>query len=305
MPAIDYDYDPKRELAANQITGEVITINKAVDISVFPQHGPFFLDSLTVEGFDGATWTELNPGTDYLFGPSYMGASAATGQEITTFFILTPSSNPQQVRYSYHVLGKYEDSKLLAEIVESGLDRTKIFEWMRLKGDAVNWGAITRNPALASSSMLEILVDQCTGIKEAIADPYSASINLGPLVSQLEVAVNAIPTLAEFRAMVAEPTYSIVLPATSITTLMDAPFASTNSISGVMSFVSDDGLRQETKMILLSYINGIIKISTGPYASTDDSEDIVVSGDISGPNLRMRVYSPLAGTVKFKLLSQF
>ena len=42
MPANNYVYDPEQKLVANKITGELKNVTMGTDISVFPQHGPFF-----------------------------------------------------------------------------------------------------------------------------------------------------------------------------------------------------------------------------------------------------------------------
>jgi hypothetical protein len=290
------------ELNANKITAEIMPVNIATDISVFPKHGPFFVESLRVEGFSGGTWQLLNPSVDYVMGPLYTGAAAATGKEIFSYFLLI--KNVSQVRYNYHVLGQYEDTKLLSEITASGINRAKLIDWLKIKGSASTWGTLTRDPRLMGSSMLEILVEQMTAIKLALGNPYTYDMNYGPMLTELEAKVNAIPGLNDLDERRDTPDASVVVTANNGREVYMLP-SGKQSMAGVVSFVSTDKTDIETAHVIITTSNNTPKISV--YGRTGSRVDPIMTylvTPVTGQT-RLTVTARYAGTINLKIFTQF
>lgn len=302
MPAANYTYDPRMALPANKITGETMSVNMATDISVFPVHGPFFREGFTLEGFSAGAWTTLNPNIDYLYSPVFMGAAAATGREIFSYVLLI--KNVSQVRYSYHVLGQYTDEKLLAEIAASSINRAKLFEWQRIKGSAITWGTQTRDSRLVGSTLTEILVEQLTGIKNAIGNPYDGGVNYGPKITELEAALSSIPGIDDLGDLRDTPDAAVVVTANNGRELvmLSAP---RYSLTAIVSFVSSDGTDVETVFINAVTSNNTPRIS--PYGRTGSRNEPILTFSIQPVtgNTRISATARYAGTISIKILTQF
>ncbi len=160
MPASSYDYDPGMLKAANKIAAETSAVNLGTDLSVFFQHGPAFQESVTVMAQVGAApYAALRPHIDFIFSPVFAGAMAATGRMISSYvLILKPGVTSVQI--DYHAVGKYEDEKLIDELITIGaFDRSDILEWQKVHGSHKAFGKIVRDPQLADMSLLEVLVE--------------------------------------------------------------------------------------------------------------------------------------------------
>lgn len=304
MPAINYVYDPDMKVAANLITGETKNITMGTDISVFPQHGPFFESSLVLEGKNGAAaWAVLKPGIDYVYGPLYTGASAATGKEIFSYFLLIKTVT--QVRYTYHVLGKYDDQKLMAEIAAAGsFNRASVYEWQRFRGDGLNWGNLTRDPKLASMSMLEVLVEQMKGIRDAIGNPYSANVNYGPVITELESRVSQILTMDDLKNFAGEPTSIVSVPqkAARELFLIKNPL---HSVVACISFTNTAGNEHEMVYLMVSGMSTVPKIMQFGRVGTSSVPLISFSSQKVTGNVRVNGFAEVAGSFKCKIVAQF
>lgn len=304
MPAINYVYDPEQKLVANKITGELKNVTMGTDISVFPQHGPFFENSLVLEGKNGAAaWGVLKAGVDYVYGPLYTAASAATGKEIFSYVLLLKTVT--QVRYNYHVLGQYDDAKLNAEIAAAGsFNRASAYEWQRFRGDGLNWGNLTRDPALASMSMLEVLVEQMKGIRDAIGNPYSNSINYGPIITQLESRISQVLTTDDLKAFSGEPDYVVSVPQKAAREL----FLIKNPLHSAMaciSFTNSAGTEHEMIYLMVSGMSAVPKITVFGRTGTSIAPLISFTSQKVTGNVRVNGFSEVAGSFKCKIIAQF
>jgi len=177
MPAIDYDYDPHMVLSANEISEEE---HNLTDRGIFPLHGPFYKEGHLLEGFDGASWVPLTLGEDYVFSPSFLSISAATGKEAFTYFVYVGDlADYSMVRITYHAVGKYEDVPLLLKVTElSPTERGQVYSWMKLR-NVVAYDVPTRNPELENKSILEVInigLEQVNTSLEELAGLDTASI---------------------------------------------------------------------------------------------------------------------------------
>ncbi len=209
MPAIDYEYDPQGINTDNDIVNETQAVDIGIDRSVFPVHGSFFGDTLVVDGTEpGGDTRRLVPLLDYFFSPMYLEGSAAGGKEVFTYFVLLKPMT--SVTYSYHVLGQYNDSILLAELTTSSHDRTSIAEWQTIQGNTTYFNPNVNNPGITDQGLLEVVSIQLERISTMINNPFSTSNVSRNEVTDLQAALANVANLPEVVNQFKNPTVSVV-----------------------------------------------------------------------------------------------
>lgn len=191
MPAIDYAYDPTAALADNLITNEVHTVDTAVDRSVFPHHGPFYGDmfNFVVEGRQaGQAWVELMTNIDFQFSPIFIEAAAKTGKQVHSYIILITAHD--EVRIQYRAIGQYTDAELLAQIQATTFDRSKVYEWSKIYGDAVSYHPRVRDPDVIDKDPYEIINIGLQRILEAIESPNSSTVITAADITQMQTQIS-------------------------------------------------------------------------------------------------------------------
>ena len=93
-----------------------------------PIHGPFFYDSLVVEGLVNGQWKPLIKRLDYRPGIRFTTASVNTGKSVVSYFVLQRKYT--NVRIQYQTLGEYQDTGTLNLLAYLNFDRHDPSAWL-------------------------------------------------------------------------------------------------------------------------------------------------------------------------------
>ena len=234
-------YDPLATSPANKVTGEVHNVNVTVDRHVIPDHAPFYdaQFGLIVEGRVGAgAWESLLPNVDFNYSPYYLQASAKTGKQVFTYFVLV--KDVDEVRLTYQAVGQYSDSVLLAEVatkMASGtFDPSKVHEWDKVWGSEAYYNARVRDPDLHDKSEMEVFHLGIQRLIDAISNPNSSTVVTTADITKLQTDVaNAatvgdvndaylVPSTPTMTAVANTTVSSISLPSSLLTASMVVSF---------------------------------------------------------------------------------
>ena len=173
MPATDYQYDASGMNPANLIVQEV---HPLADRGMFTLHGPFFEKGLLVEGFDGASWTELKPYMDYTYSPVFSGVASSTGQEVFSYLVyIGDLSTYQSYRLTYQAVGQFEDLLLLGKVTELTQSERSLKEpWLNISNTFTVYPQV-RDPILFQGNSLERLNTAFARVSTAIANAKNCS----------------------------------------------------------------------------------------------------------------------------------
>lgn len=134
MSVFDYTYDPEGVNPDNLIVEEVHST--AAGVGILPVHGPFFYDSLEVEGLVNGQWKPLIKRLDYRPGLSFTTASLNTGKTVVSYFVLQRKYT--NVRIRYQTLGQYQDTGTLNLLASLNFDRSDPVAWLSVVEAAQN-----------------------------------------------------------------------------------------------------------------------------------------------------------------------
>lgn len=206
MASKDFTYDPGKKLAANKIVGEEVPFDPSVTIAVIPENHPFFLTSLVLEGQKSDnSWVTLNISTDYFVSPDFLQASGAIGEPIISYFVVL-RKDIQKLKFSYHCLGQYENTTLLALIANREFDRTDPIEWGKIQGDAASFAPMVRDPNVIDRSLAEIQNIGLEKLRLAIANPHSGDSISATDVTDIFIQLGLTATKEDLKKIHTFPT---------------------------------------------------------------------------------------------------
>lgn len=307
MPAIDFTYDPGMSLPANKITSEEAVVDRAVDVSVWFQHGPAFHEGLVVRGEvnNSGSFATLRPYIDYTFSPMFAGAMAASGRMISSYIIIN-LADVTTVSIDYHALGAHDDDRLISEVTAlgSGLDRSSVLSWSQVKGSHKAFGKITRNPALTDSSLLEVLVDYLDRLETTMANPYSATAGHASKLTSIESRLSQIPTTSELESFQIAPSADVDIQADTVTELLTVNFPATSVIMAV-NYQNAGETEEEQFMVNIVGLSGTPSIV--PWAINGTTADLTTSITAvrDSGNIKISARNATAGNVRVRLLARF
>lgn len=248
MPAIDYAYDPTGELAANYIDNEVHVVDVSTDRSVFPHHAPFYDESynLVVNGRkSGSAWVELMPNVDFQFSPMFIEASAKTGKRVFSYIVLVTEWD--EIKLEYRAVGTYTDSELIAQVQASSIDRSLIYEWSKIYGDAVSYHPRVRDPDVIDKDPYEIINIGLQRILEALENPNSSTVVTTADITNMEQKIANAATKDDVNNNYKEHTQAPVTTGQDVTAnVITEPLSSGVCGTFILAFVADDGRVQIT-----------------------------------------------------------
>jgi len=305
MAYTDYTFDPTGESPANLISAELHTVDMSIDVSVFTEHGPFFGDSIVVEGRKNAgVWFPLIPESHFGFSPLFLNASArTTRQRIFSYIVLNQDAiDVDEVRITYQALGGYEDSALLVQVATAVFDRSNMWEWAAFHGNAIDFSPRVREQALVGVSALEILQRQLEKITQAIVDPYSGGKNHGVEISRLALKIENAVLKTDLEAKLTEVVYSQAVTAGAPVTVYTTAAGKT-SHRGAYVFRATTGE--------LDGGNVTTVVGTGQSAINVDNvaqsagPQVAVSHTQTGTTVNVVFTPSVSGVLKYKVLADF
>lgn len=301
MPAIDYFYNPKGDDPANKIVEELHPVDTAVSRMVYSLEGPFFSTSILVEGKEGGNaWETLQPNRDFMFSPLFTSASAAVAIEIFSYIVMI-ATKYDQVRLTYQALGRYEDTKLLGEIMSVNPDRSSLDELAALRGSTTNWSDIVRDVNVQDNSMLEILVDQLAALRAAIANPYTSTDNRNFVITQLEIKMaETADSVNNFLARSVTPTDATAANEIQIWQGLE----DRESTHLIITYISFDDTIQETFGLNVIKVGNDLYHSTYGHVSNNALNNITVDLSVESDMITVKATGPKDGQFKVNSISQ-
>lgn len=305
MAYSDYVFDPTGESPDNLVSGELHTVDLSGDVSVFTEHGPFFGDSIVVEGRkNSGAWSTLIPESQYGFSPLFLNASArTTRQRVFSYIVLNQDAiDVDEIRLTYQALGGYEDSGLLIQVATSTFDRSNMWEWAAFHGNAIDFSPQVRDQALVGVSPLDIIQRQLTKITEAIVDPYSGGVSQAVEISRLALKVENAVLKTELEERLAEVEFnqavSAGVPITVYTTK-----AGKTSHRGAYVFRSNAG-DLDAGNVATAVGTGAGAIGTDGVITSNGSK-VAVSHTQNGTLINVIFTPNTSGVLKYKVLADF
>lgn len=304
MPAADYVYDGSGVSPANKINNEEHAVVVGTDRGIFPNHHPFFGESIIVHARNIGTdpWVELKPEIDYMFSPLFINGSArATGQEIFTYIVLI--ADYLNVRITYQALGQFEDSQLVAEVATTAFDRSQAYEWSKINGNSANYAPQVRDASLKGRTYIEVVSAQLEKIRLAIGNPYTSDTNYGPIISDLQAKLAAIPSIDDITGMATGATTTTLVEANASSEVYTVP-TGRDFVRGFLYFLADNGTDYEGYDLIVVAPSGAPKIVQSGLVGNNLSTITDVSITKIGDTGRITARSDLKGKFSFKLITE-
>lgn len=304
MAAANYNYDGSGKSAANKINNEEHAVVVATDRGVFPNSHPFFGESLVAFGRTGPTdpWVELKPEIDYMFSPLFIDGSArATGQEIFTYIVMI--KDVTNVRLTYQALGKYTDSQLVAEVATTTFNRTSVYDWSKINGNAAQWAPQVRDASLKDRTYIEVVSAQLEKLRLAIANPYSEAVNYGPIITDIQAKIAAIPSIDQITGMATGATKVTEVAANAAGNVYTVP-GGRDYVRGFLYFLADNGTDYEGYDLSIVAPSGAGKIVVSGLVGNNPSPITTVTITKVGDTGRISATSTLKGKFSFKLITE-